>query len=154
MERMLSPIAMLWSCKDKFAGTDFKIERISKTYSSNLRATKTNWRMLTAQKSSSSKDLSCLKLQMQIGMEIKLTKTKGTKTRIQKWRSDFGFSKLSATSNSNIKSSKCVAKLMSIALYWMYSSALRWFWGRRHQTIDPMIAPDTEKFKVNLCPLQ
>ena len=54
-------------------------------------------------------------------------------------------SKLSATNSSNINSNKWVAKLISMALYWMYSSALRWVWGLLHQTIEPMIAPDTEE---------
>ena len=103
---------------------------------------KINCNMFTAQNNSSWKDLSCLTLQMQMGTDIRLTKTKGTKTSTQMCLRD---SKLSATNSSNINSNKWVAKLISIALYWMYSSALRWVWGLLHQTIEPMIAPDTEE---------
>ena len=103
---------------------------------------KINCNMFTAQNNSSWKDLSCLTLQMQMGTDMRLTKTKGTKTSTQMCLRD---SKLSATNSSNINSNKWVAKLISIALYWMYSSALRWVWGLLHQTIEPMIAPDTEK---------
>ena len=119
-----------------------------------MRAINTNWSMLTAQNNSNSNDRSCLTLQMQIGMEMRLTKTSGTKTRIHKWRPDC---KLSATKSSNISNRRWVAKLINMALYWMYSSALRWFWGRRHQTMDPTMAPDTKSFisesafKVYLC---
>lgn len=103
---------------------------------------KINCNMFTAQNNSNWKDRSCLTLQMQMGTDMRLTKTKGTKTSTQMCLWD---SKLSATNSSNIKSSKWVAKLISMALYWMYSSALRWVWGLLHQTIEPMIAPDTEK---------
>ena len=116
-------------------------------YRSNLRAMKINCNILTAQKSSNSKDLSCLTLHMQIGMDIKLTKTKGTKTSTHKCLPD---SKLSATRSSNMRSNKWVAKLINIALYWMYSSAFKWLWGRRHHTMEPTIAPDTENFVIIL----
>ena len=56
--------------------------------------------------------------------------------------------KLSATRSSNISKSKWVAKLISIALYWMYSSAFNRFWGLRHQTKDPTMAPATETLKL------
>ena len=56
--------------------------------------------------------------------------------------------KLSATRSSNISKSKWVAKLISIALYWMYSSAFNRFWGLRHQTKDPTMAPATEISKL------
>jgi hypothetical protein len=45
-----------------------------------LRAKKMNCKMLTAQKSSSSKGRSCLKLQMEMAIERMLMKISGTKT--------------------------------------------------------------------------
>lgn len=47
---------------------------------SSFKARKMNWGMLTAQKSSSSNERSCLTLQMQMAMEMMLMKTSGTKT--------------------------------------------------------------------------
>ena len=106
--------------------------------------------MLTAQNSSSSNDLSCLTLQMQMAMEIMLTNMSGTKTMIHKclgserdgedleWSID---SMLSANMSSNMRSRRWVAKLMSIALYWMYSSVLSRLWGSLHHTKDPTMAP-------------
>lgn len=64
---------------------------------------KINCNMFTAQNNSSWKDLSCLTLQMQMGTDMRLTKTKGTKTSTQMCLRD---SKLSATNSSNINSNK------------------------------------------------
>ena len=102
-------------------------------------------------------------LQMHMGMEIRLINTRGTNTKIHaclevqsrlsmEFRvklviSYLPLAKLSATRSSNISKSKWVAKLISIALYWMYSSAFNRFWGLRHQTKDPTMAPATEKLE-------
>ena len=56
-------------------------------------------------------------------------------------------SRLSATSSSNIRSRRWVARLMSMALYWRYSSACNLLCGRLHQTHDPTIAPKTKDKK-------
>ena len=50
-------------------------------------------------------------------------------------------SRLSAQRSSNMRRRRWTARLISIALYWMYSSVFNRDWGRRHQTYEPTAAP-------------